>query len=118
MRTARVYNDTGRIAAWGKNPKPIPNTTQIKEPVPDDYNQSRKPYLWNFVSEIWSVDQDIVEANEGKKVKREKKLQDEQQAYADTKALLDDPSTRWNDPTGDILKSLAEHINKLTINAR
>jgi len=116
--SARVYTGSGKIAVQGHDPKEVTGTVEIYVPLPADFNMSTKPYIWDFLILSWIVDQASIDAKTDKREKKNQKVADGIQTNADTQALLDDPMTNWNDPDGNILKSLVVLANKMTVDIR
>jgi hypothetical protein len=114
----RVYITDGRVAVYGHDPKSVVGTVEIYVPMPNDFNIAKKPYLWDFAGLSWIPDQVAIDAKKAKIALKDKKVNDGLQSNSLTQALLDDPLTNWNDPDGDILKSLVVLANKLTVDVR
>jgi hypothetical protein len=115
---ARVYLGSGIVAVQGKNPKPVAGTVDIDIAIPEDFDVSYKPYFWDFNSSSWAIDQDKLDKKAAKKAKKVKKFDDEVNIHSEAKDLLDDITTDWTDPNGDILKLVVEQIKKLTVDLR
>lgn len=110
MNVTKVYDVDGRIAYIGPN-KSIADTTVIDTdvfPIPADYHKNKKPYIWSFAGTAWVLDQDKLDKIADEKDAQEKEDKAKESALKEYRKLLNDPTTDWTDPTGDILKSLAE----------
>jgi len=114
----RVYITSGKVAVKGHDPKPVDGTVDIETPMPSDFNISKKPYLWDFVGLSWILDQASIDVKKTKIALKNQKVDDGIETNSITQALLDNPSTNWNDPDGDILKILVNIANKLTVDTR
>lgn len=101
----QAQNSTGKLRK-GKTPKGAGWITIDEDlhPLPADYPEEF--YLWDFGTEDYIPDQSKRDFKSNRKQAGEDHIQAKKDEHARIKALLDDVSTKWNDPQGDLLKAL------------
>lgn len=113
-RFAIVKSGTGIWARASVNARVESGEVAISlkdNPLLNDHNETTRPSKWNFPG--WSVNQDALDKQQEAKDAQEALKSDKIAAHARIKARIDDLTTDWKDPQGDLMKELHEDLEKL-----
>jgi len=106
MKKMIVDSVTGVILKHSKPPHPIGTEIDLKiDPLPSDHFKPY-PYLWDFVTSSWTIDQGWKDNKDAHKQTMQDHAEAKKDEHARVKALLDDINTDWKDPQGDLLEAL------------